>query len=57
MAFAFEIYFDNRTGKKMIFISTDNGASGAEYPYETFEDIGKAVTTYLTDYYPEVIKI
>ena len=43
MEFEFEIYVSDKTNKKMIFIAAKDGASGAEYPYETIEDIGEAV--------------
>ena len=56
MEFTFELYIDESTGKKMVFVAAGDGASGAEYPYETPEDIGKAITTYLATYYPEAVK-
>ena len=56
MEFEFELFISDKTGEKMVFVSAGDGASGAEYPYETAEDIGKAITTYLSNYYPEVVK-
>lgn len=53
MNFEFEIYVSEKTGKKMVYVSCD-GSSGAEYSYETPEDIGNAIAFYLNTYYPEV---
>ena len=50
MEFEFELFISDKTDEKMVFISAGDGASGAEYPYETAEDIGKAITTYLSNY-------
>lgn len=55
MEFEFEIYVDEHTLQKSVFITAKDGASGAEYPYETAEDIGKAIAKYLDMYYPEMI--
>lgn len=55
MEFEFEIYVSDKTNKKMIFITAKDGASGAEYPYETTEDIGEAVINYLNNYYPDIV--
>lgn len=56
MQVSIEIYRDIQTREKMIFVACDDGASGAEYKYETAEDIGKAVTEYLKNYYPDMVK-
>lgn len=56
MEFEFELFISDKTDEKMVYVSAGDGASGAEYPYETAEDIGKAITTYLSDYYPEAVK-
>lgn len=53
--FTIELFVSDKTGAKMIFIA-GNGASGAEYPYETAEDIGNAIASYLSNYYPEEVK-
>lgn len=55
MNFEFEIYVSEKTGKKMVYVSCDE-SSGAEYSYETPEDIGKAIAFYLNTYYPEVVE-
>lgn len=57
MEFGFELFVSEKTGKKMVFVSADDGASGAEYPYETAEDIGKAVAAYISQYYPKAVEI
>lgn len=54
MEFTVELFVSEKTGAKMVFIAAD-GASGAEYPYETAEDIGKAIASYLSNYYPEEV--
>lgn len=51
MEFEFELYVDEETGKKMIFISSTSGASGANCSYESIDDIGKIITNYLYNYY------
>lgn len=56
MEFTIELFVSKKTGAKMIFIAAD-GASGAEYPYETAEDIGSAIASYLSNYYQEEIKL
>ena len=37
--------------EKMVYIAANDGSSGAEYPYETAEDIGRALQTYIETYY------
>lgn len=54
MEFTVELFVSEKTGAKMVFIAAE-GASGAEYPYETAEDIGKAIASYLSNYYPEAV--
>lgn len=54
MEFTVELFVSGKTGAKMVFIAAE-GASGAEYPYETAEDIGKAIASYLSNYYPEEV--
>lgn len=56
MEFEFEIYIDEKTGNKMVYISARDGASGATYPYQTAEDIGKSIATYLDTYYNEPVR-
>ena len=53
MIFTIEPYKDEYG--KGVFIS-EECASGADYPYETAEDIGKAVADYLDGYYHEVVE-
>ena len=55
MEFTFETYVSEKTGKKMVFVSAGDGASGAEYPYETASDIATAIQQYIEDYYPDKI--
>lgn len=54
MEFTVELCVSETTGAKMIFIAAE-GASGAEYPYETAADIGNAIAAYLSNYYPEEV--
>lgn len=54
MEFTVELFVSEKTGAKMVFIAAE-GASGAEYPYETAADIGNAIAAYLSDYYPEEV--
>lgn len=54
MEFTVELFVSEKTGAKMIFIAAE-GASGAEYPYETAKDIGNAIASYLSNYYPEEV--
>lgn len=54
MEFTAELFVSEKTGAKMVFVAAD-GASGAEYPYETAEDIGNAIASYLSNYYPEEV--
>lgn len=54
MEFTVELFVSEKTGAKMVFIAAD-GALGEEYPYETAEDIGNAITSYLSNYYPEEV--
>jgi len=54
MLISVELYKEN--GDKMCFIAADDGASGAEYPYKTADDIGKNVATYLDCYYPGYVE-
>jgi len=49
-----ELYKEN--GKTMAYICSDDGASGAKYPCATPDDVGKAVSQYLNDYYPDCVK-
>lgn len=56
MEFTVELFVSKKTGAKMVFIAAE-GASGAEYPYETAEDIGNAIASYLSNYYQEEIKL
>ena len=56
MEFEIELFVSEKTGEKMVYISACDGASGAEYPYKTAEDIGNAVATYLDTYYSEAVK-
>jgi hypothetical protein len=55
MEFTFETYVSEKTGKKMVYVAAGDGASGAEYPYETAADIAKAIQTYIENYYPDKI--
>jgi hypothetical protein len=55
MEFTFETYVSEKTRKKMVYVSAGDGASGAEYPYETASDIATAIQTYIEDYYPDKI--
>ena len=52
MTFIVETYL-NDDGEKMVYLSANDGASGAAYPYETIEDIGKALARYIELYYPD----
>lgn len=56
MEFTIELfeYTPEYGGGKGVYIAADN-ASGAEYGYETAEDIGKAVQFYLENYYSDKI--
>lgn len=54
MEFTVELFVSEKTGAKMVFVAAE-GASGAEYPYETAEDIGNAIASYLSNYYPEEV--
>lgn len=56
MEFTVELFVSEQTGAKMVFIAAE-GTSGAEYPYETAEDIGNAIASYLSNYYQEEIKL
>ena len=55
MEFTLETYISEKTGKKMVYIAATDGASGAEYPYETAADIATAIQTYIETYYPDKI--
>lgn len=55
MEFEFEL-FVSENGTKMIYISAEDSATGAEYPYETTDDIGKAIAKYLETYYAEEVR-
>ena len=55
MDFEFELYY-SYNGTKMVYVSAYNDATGAEYPYETAEDIGKAIAGYLTQYYSHLFE-
>ncbi len=50
MEFWFELYVDEGTQEKLVYVSATEGY-GADYPYETFEDVGDAIALYLSDYY------
>ena len=56
MEFTIELfkYTPEHGGGKGIYITVDN-ATGAEYRYETAEDIGKIVQSYMENYYPDKI--
>jgi len=54
MEFTVELFVSEKTGAKMVFVAAE-GASGAEYPYETAADIGNAIAAYLSNYYPEKV--
>lgn len=54
MEFTVELfeYSPEKGGGKGIYITADN-ASGAEYSYDTAEDIGRIVQSYIENYYPD----
>ena len=56
MEFTVELfeYSPEKGGGKGIHITADN-ASGAEYSYDTAEDIGRIVQSYIENYYPDKI--
>ena len=56
-AFIVSLYSEDSEEKK-VFISSEFNPSGATYDveYGTAEDIGKALTEYLDNYYPEVVE-
>ena len=54
MELTIEIYTD-KTGTKKVYIAANDGASGAEYPYNDAKDIGRTVASYLENYYPDII--
>ena len=56
MEFTVELfeYSPEKGGGKGIHITADN-ASGAEYSYDTAEDIGRIVQSYIENYYPNKI--
>lgn len=55
MDFNIELYVDDDTGERMVYISANDGASGAEYPYDTPADIGLALQTYIENYYSDIV--
>ena len=57
MKFTFEIYIDDVTGDKKVYIEPcDCPAFGASCSYETAEDIGKTIANYLDENYPDPVK-
>ena len=55
MQFEVETYLSEDTNKPMVFICSSDGASGATYPAKDIEQIARALTLYLEDYYPECV--
>ena len=53
MIITVELYKDDKG--KGVFIA-EECASGADYPYETAEDVGRAVAEYLDMYYPQIVE-
>lgn len=53
MIITIELYKDDKG--KGVFIA-EECASGADYPYETAEDVGRAVAEYLDNYYPQIVE-
>ena len=53
MIITIELYKDDKG--KGVFIA-EECASGEDYPYETAEDVGRAVAEYLDNYYPQIVE-
>lgn len=51
MTFTVEIYRNDKTGNVHAYVANDAGGSGADYPCETVEDIGKVLSQYIETYY------
>ena len=55
MVLTVELY-KKEENENHVYITVDDGASGADYKYETADDIGKKVAFYLTNYYPDIVE-
>ena len=56
MMFNVDVY-RNSKGEKSVFVFSDAiTINGKEYKFETGEDIGKAVTNYVEENFPEIIQ-
>ena len=55
MIFTFELYRDEKTGTNSVFVNADDGASGAQYPYQSAKEIGERISEYLENYYPDIV--
>ena len=46
-----EVYCDNQTNKNAVYISKNDGSTGAKYPIENTKDIGDMLNHYIETYY------
>ena len=53
MIFTVDTYKEN--GKKYVYVSADDGASGGKYAYNTKNELGEAVAFYIDTYYPSEV--